>query len=177
MLHAYEHRTANALGQIRQPKLPYFCGMKKQWLLILPIACLVMAVNISCKEASRDVNPNGSSELALFMRSMHENGMEVKQKLINGEKPEINYDCARLMTATPTEPAKVANPLYAGYAQAFEEKVKAFDQEYNSDPAGSYQSMVDACMNCHREICPGPMVKIKKMYLSDQELAELTSEE
>lgn len=151
--------------------------MKKQWLLIVPTLCLLIAVSISCKEASKDVNPNGSSELALLMRSMHENGMEVKQKLINGEKPEINYDCARLMTATPTEPAKVANPLYAGYAQAFEEKVKAFDQEYNSDPAGSYQSMVDACMNCHREICPGPMVKIKKMYLSDQELAELTSEE
>lgn len=176
MRHAYEHRTSDEMGQIRQPKLPYFWAMKKQWLLILPIACLMMAVSISCKEASKDVNPNGSSELALLMRSMHENGMEVKQKLINGEKPEINYDCARLMTATPTEPAKVANPLYAGYAQAFEDKVKAFDQEFNADPAGSYQNMVDACMNCHREICPGPMVKIKKMYLSDQELAELTSE-
>jgi hypothetical protein len=99
----------------------------------------------------------------------------VKQQLLKGEKPEINYDCARLHTAKATEPEKVATPLYTGYANAFEASVRTFDQEFNADRVGTYHNMVNACMNCHQEICPGPMVKIKKMYLSEKEIASIVS--
>jgi len=140
---------------------------------LVPLMLFQLIISSCGKKDVKPLNPNGDSELALLMRAMHENGMDVKQQLLSGEQPEITVDCQRLHTAKATEPEKVANPVYTGYAKAYEDAVKSFSQEYNADRAGSYQSMVDACMNCHREVCPGPMVKIKKMYLSDQELASL----
>jgi len=29
-----------------------------------------------------------------------------------------------------------------------------------------FNHMIDDCMNCHKQMCPGPMVKIKKLYLA-----------
>ena len=142
-------------------------------ILLLLMVCTLSLPSCSNTEA-KPLNPNGDSELALVMRHMHDNGMEVKQQLINGEKPELKYECSKLYTAKATEPDKVASPIYEGYAKSFEESVRTFDQEFNADKIGSYQRMVDACMNCHQEVCPGPMRKIKKMYLSEKEVALLS---
>lgn len=146
-----------------------------QFLFLSLMIVFQLSISSCANSEAKPLNPNGDSELALMMRAMHENGMDVKQQLLLGEKPEITVDCQKLHTAKATEPAKVANPLYTGYANAYEEAVKNFDREYHADRAGAYQHMVDACMNCHREICPGPMVKIKKMYLSEKEMASLGS--
>jgi len=143
-------------------------------LTFLPAILLMhIGVNSCGKSEAKPINPNGDSELALLMRDMHENGMIVKQQLLAGQNPELTIDCEKLFTAKPTEPDKVADPRYAGYAKAYESAVKSFRQEFNSDRAGTYQTMVDACMNCHKEVCPGPMVKIKRMYLSEEEMAAL----
>ena len=140
------------------------------------IACVGQACLSSCANSeAKPLNPNGDSELAIMMRDMHTNGMEVKQQLLNGEKPDVKVDCERLFTAKATEPEKVANPLYKGYATAYEDAVKSFENEFNADRVGTYKTMVDACMNCHREVCPGPMVRIKRMYLSEKEIASITS--
>ncbi len=140
-------------------------------LLMVGILSLPACSNTEAKP----LNPNGDSELALVMRHMHDNGMEVKQQLLKGEKPELKYECSKLYTAKATEPEKVASPVYEGYANAFETSVKTFEQEFNADKIGTYQNMVDACMNCHREVCPGPMRKIQKMYLSEKEIALITT--
>ena len=159
-----------------KPLRLYFCTMANKFLLFLLTAWLMQSTLTSCaKSEAKPMNPNGDSELALLMRDMHTNGMEVKQQLLNGEKPDVKVDCERLLTAKATEPEKVANPLYKGYATAYEEAVKSFENEFNADRVGTYKTMVDACMNCHREVCPGPMVKIKRMYLSEKEIASITT--
>lgn len=144
-----------------------------QFIFLSVIIVLQLCINSCTNSEAKPLNPNGDSELALLMRAMHENGMEVKQQLLAGENPELNVDCEKLFTAKATEPEKVATPLYAGYAKAYESAVKSFKHEFNDNRIGTYKTMVDACMNCHREVCPGPMVKIKKMYLSEKELASL----
>jgi cytochrome c556 len=44
---------------------------------------------------------------------------------------------------------------------ARQERSSAPDQVKNG-----YNLMVEACMNCHRSYCPGPMVRIKKLYIT-----------
>ena len=148
--------------------------MRNVFFYFLPAVFLLQVSITSCSNTeAKPLNPNGDSELALLMREMHENGMVVKQQLLDGQNPELTVDCEKLLTAKATEPEKVADPRYAGYARAYEDAVKSFKQEYNSDRVGTYKTMVDACMNCHKEVCPGPMVKIKRMYLSEKEMASL----
>lgn len=148
--------------------------MRKLQLLFLMAIIIIYGAISSCgRNEAKPLNPNGDSELALLMRDMHENGMVVKQQLLAGQNPDLTIDCEKLFTAKPTEPDKIADPRYAGYAKAYESAVKSFRQVHNSDRVGTYQTMVDACMNCHKEVCPGPMVKIKRMYLSEAEMASL----
>ncbi|MEM6299743.1 MAG: cytochrome c, partial [Bacteroidota bacterium] len=45
------------------------------------------------------------------------------------------------------------------------EKQQSGDQELIK---GGYNLMVQACMNCHASYCPGPMVRIKKLYIAEK---------
>jgi hypothetical protein len=140
---------------------------------------LILSVLISCedeagKKQSNIVNPNGDSELALLMRSMFDDGVNIKEDLLNGEAPTLSADFLKIHTAKPTEEGKNATPEYASYARAYEDAVKAFQNSNPYQRVEAYQHMVNSCIQCHQEICPGPVRKIRKLVLSDKELGNLT---
>ena len=122
-------------------------------------------------------NPNGDSELALLMREMYDDGLLTKQQLIEGKKPTIRVEYHQLHTAEATEPEKVASPLYSTFATSYEAAVQSLLESNEARPVESYQHMIQACIQCHQEVCPGPVRKIKKLYLSDSEIAFLTDKE
>ena len=115
----------------------------------------------------RQINPNGDSELAILMRDMYDEGMLVKQSIINGEEAELKVKYHHLTTATPTEAGKNESLEYQLFAKAYEASIERFKNSSAADRPAAYQNMIDNCMSCHRQICPGPMVRIKKMYLPE----------
>jgi hypothetical protein len=148
--------------------------MKRTKALISGFLAIPICVLVSCTDSKpRIINPNGDSELALLMREMHDDGMRTKQQLLDGKPPTIKVKYEKLTTAEATEPEKAASPEYAAYATVYETAVKNFLERRGNDQVESYTRMVDACMQCHQQMCPGPMVKIKKMYLSEKEIALL----
>jgi len=151
--------------------------MKKSWIMIGLLTGIMLTMGTSCADKPKSLNPNGDSELALLMREMHTDGMKTKQQLLEGKTPDISVKYEKLFTAKATEPAKVATPEYTAYATIYETAVKNFLERRGNNQVEAYTTMVDACMNCHQQICPGPMVKIKRMYLSEKELASLGREE
>ena len=120
------------------------------------------------------INPNGDSELALLMRDMFEDGMLTKQQILDRRTPEIKCDYTRIHTAAATQPEKVATAEYKLYANAYEVSVETLLASDPAKRADTYQTMIAACMQCHQTMCPGPMVKIKKMYLSEVEVQALS---
>jgi hypothetical protein len=99
------------------------------------------------------------------MREMYEEGMNMKEKLKKGIKPRVNRKFAAVHTAEATEPKKVVTQEYKSFADSYLATLDAF---VNADPSEAkevYHAMVESCMNCHKAMCPGPMVKIEKMYL------------
>lgn len=120
------------------------------------------------------INPNGDSELALLMRAMFEDGMLTKQQILNRQLPEIKYDYTRIHTAEATQPEKVATIDFKLFAKAYEASASALLTSGTDNRAEAYQAMVAACMQCHQTMCPGPIVKIKKMYLSEEEVQALS---
>lgn len=124
------------------------------------------------KPKSKIVNPNGDSELALLMREMFDHSMEIKEQLeAEGKFASIQrFDAMK--TAEATEPEKAASDLYKAMADVYLSSVDITNEAPPSHRAKSFNSMVDNCMNCHEQMCTGPMVKIKKLYISsdDQKL-------
>lgn len=141
--------------------------------------CLSFVMWMACKNdepARRPLNPNGDSELAILMRDMFDEGMIIKQDLIAGKKPELHVKYHHLTTAKPTEEGKNATTEYALFAKAYEASIERLRNAGDDDRLAAYHNMVDNCVNCHKTVCPGPIVRIKKMYLSEEEIKLATSE-
>lgn len=124
-------------------------------------ACLI----ISCQQSQKKpLNPNGDSELALLMRAMYEDGEKMKEHLESGKIPKPSTDVEALLTAEATEPDKVATQEYKAFAESYI-AITASLKEADAESAPElYKNMVDMCMTCHQSMCPGPMVRIKKLY-------------
>jgi hypothetical protein len=128
------------------------------FLLIFIIAC-----NNQPKKTNNFGNPNGDSELALMMREMFDNSMKAKEQLQANEStnPLKRYDNMKSVEAT--EPEKANSPLFKAMADNY--LIAVDEVNASKNPHKEFNAMVDNCMSCHEAMCPGPMVKIKRLYL------------
>ena len=132
---------------------------------------LLMFVVAACQEDSNEyqsnwsVNPNGDSELALLMRDMFDEGMALKQQIKEGKKPKLISSFETIHSAKATEPEKAASPEYKVYADAYLASLNALKSASLDDAPQAYNGMVQSCMACHSALCPGPKVKIKKLFI------------
>ena len=142
--------------------------------LLLTAVLIYSITSLGCQSdvsTRKIVNPNGDSELAILMRDMYDEGMLIKQDIIEGKEPKMKVNYHLIHTATPTEEGKNTTPEYIHFAKAYEEAVAQFKNASETERSSAYQNMVQNCMNCHNSICPGPMVRIEKMYLPEDEIS------
>ena len=139
--------------------------------LIVVMAVLLLA---QCNEtpapeqqAEKVINPNGDSELALLMRQMFDDGMAMKAAIESGTEPVFNHEPQAIFTAQATEPEKAASKAYHDFGQAYLASVKAFQSATPEERKAFYTGMVQSCMACHEQLCPGPTRKIKRMYFEE----------
>ena len=141
--------------------------------LIFMFSVLISIFVLStCSEINQDkpetiqmpINPNGDSELALLMRAMYDDVERMKIQIKNGETPTTSVNFEKMFTVEATEPEKQASDRFKSFGKLHISTLEALK---NADPAEAldlYETLVESCMNCHRALCPGPTVKIKKLY-------------
>jgi hypothetical protein len=139
--------------------------MKKPFLFcsILSIIYILSCSDINKKPS----NTSNGSELTLLMREMFDDGMKIKEAILEGENPQIMNKAKALMSAHSTDPEVAISEEFEIFAQSYLAAVEALEEVNNENRTTQYEIMVTSCMNCHRSLCPGPMVKIKKLYLDD----------
>lgn len=104
------------------------------------------------------------SELTLLMRDMYNYYDTLKTDIVNGELSEEVKTFQDIHTAVATTPEKVSNELYQGLASIYVNSAKRLNRP-NVNKRDAFNLMVDNCMSCHQQMCPGPMVRIKKLYI------------
>lgn len=108
---------------------------------------------------------NGSaSELTLLMRSIYEEAEVAKQAIGKGERPVFTVNLEAILTAQPSVESKTKHPQYRRRAKEYLKAAAALQQSSAAEQKQAFNNMVDACMACHRLVCPGPMVRIEKLY-------------
>ena len=112
-------------------------------------------------------NPNGDSELALLMRDMFDDGMRMKKLIKAGKVPEVIENFEKIHSAQATEPEKAASVKFKLFADAYLRSLKELEGASSDDVKLLYNQVVETCMSCHKALCPGPTVRIKKLYLRD----------
>jgi hypothetical protein len=145
----------------------------KKWIGFIAIATVVLMMN--CKEAetqqtaakSKVYNPNGDSELALLMRQMFDECLEVKSKLDADGNVVLAFDPEEILTAHATEPAKAASATYKEMSKVYLDAHQSFMQADPQDRKDKYQALVVTCIACHQQLCPGPIRKINRLLLTE----------
>lgn len=141
--------------------------------VILIMACTSEAPSTSKSPSSTIVNPNGDSDLALLMREMYDDMYRIKGKIKEGQSAEITFDAEALFTARvpnliggePTDEDQVATDHYRAMGDSFIALVNAFRQAAEPELKNHYTVLVESCMACHQNTCPGPMRRIQNLYL------------
>ena len=143
-------------------------------LKIITSLFFLFTLAVSCSEEEKDcsnvdnriqqpINPNGDSELALLMRAMFDEAEQIKQQIANGEPIKLNINHEKILTAHATEPKKAASAEYQAFANVYLQTIKNLQTASPTQIGNLYDNMVDNCMTCHKALCPGPMVRIKKL--------------
>lgn len=109
------------------------------------------------------INPNGDSELALLMREMYYEMEDLKKGLTKEQSVKIEVDHQAIITAHGTEPEKVASKEYKAFAKSYLSAIDQLKTAQPGDAQAAFSSVVSNCMSCHQAMCPGPIVRIKKL--------------
>ena len=152
--------------------------MKREHLVVLlPVVVLALLGCISQQPAlpaaaaavatSVDQDLKPASELALLMRTMAIHADSVKAVVNRGDKklPPYPEQIRTLLTAIPTDGMHIDPITFPTFGKDYQSKVDALYKAARKDRKQAYNALVQSCANCHGTHCPGPLMRIKKMYV------------
>lgn len=139
----------------------------------LPMLLLFMALlgcfafetpNEPSERVEQELTP--PSELALLMRAMAAHADSVKASLARDAKlPPYPSEIKDLFSATPTKDMHIDPITYPAFGKDYQVKVDVLYKAAKKDRPRAYNALVQSCANCHGTHCPGPLMRIKKMYV------------
>lgn len=106
-----------------------------------------------------------SSGLALLMRAIADDMKGVKTALEKGHTfpSNLEMDYSEILTTDLTDPS-VKTEVFDNMAKSFLFTVDELKKEGNFNQE-NYNLILNSCMNCHEQYCPGPIVRIQKLRL------------
>lgn len=106
-----------------------------------------------------------ASELALLMREMTSFADSVQHRLEEGrDLPPYPGHFKDMLTAEPT-PGMVDHRVYDPFAFAYLHQVDSLYRTAPEHRQEVFNAVVAGCAACHGQVCPGPLVRINKLYL------------
>jgi hypothetical protein len=131
------------------------------------IACSQPGTNQQISDANNDssctiMDPNNTKPMALAMRTMASNADAAKQLILQGSRIDsTNWPIIRFSVVQPTDPSVLEPLFYENAAKYYEAHTLLYNA---SDQQKAYNTVIDACVNCHESYCSGPLKKIRKLY-------------
>jgi len=156
--------------------MPFFCGRFPFGLTrthgVLLLIGLFLIVFQACGGANKaeedcthpsEMQPGKEPEpkpMARMMRAMYQQGEQMRKQIVAGEPispqayPLLNYH-----NQVPTYPSVLGSEFDQHHADF----AKAWAELMNQPDTTHYNMMLQACVGCHQDHCPGPIKKIRKL--------------
>ena len=136
----------------------------KKLIIIGGVILFAACQQLENKVVQTIIDPNDASEMALLMRDMFSQLEDIKQKIILGEdiaKEQLNFELIHKQTPTDESFLKEGLiPMSTAYAYS----VEAFNKQPSSK---NFSSIVNNCMSCHTQLCPGPLERIDNLIIEN----------
>ncbi len=111
------------------------------------------------------VNPNVSSELALLMREMQQYSNTAKSDIKAGRNPAPYPKSFDAINSAKISDNMSKSDYYESFAGVYLMAVKSYAKSLPADRIDTYNNMVNTCLACHSQHCPGPVPVIKKLLI------------
>lgn len=137
----------------------------KESLALITVSVLAVFLFSMDKKAQEEKNAPvlADSELALLMRDMHLEAKALRMAVQNKEAiRDFKLNNVFILSATPTK-ANVKGQEFEAMASYYLQKSDSLSQFQDKE---SYNEMVESCIVCHQEFCPGPLKTIKKLQIN-----------
>lgn len=130
------------------------------------VFCFLVLLFASCSqktdaEVSKSVKfPNEDAPLALLMREMFTDMEDILQAIENGDEIRSYLEKHReILNAKPTNP-QVKTPTFALMGSAYLENLQILEESPQALMQDNFKMVVQTCLGCHQQYCPGPIKKI-----------------
>lgn len=146
--------------------------MRKDLIALLTIVAVVACSSSRNADNSIPVasfQQDDASELALLMRSMAAHADSVKAALARDGKLPPKPAIKTLFSATPTQGMHIDPITYPTFGKDYLAKLDALYKAPKALRPQAYNALVQSCANCHGTHCPGPLMRIRKMYVAVEE--------
>jgi hypothetical protein len=110
--------------------------------------------------------PNEDAPLALLMREMFKDMEEIKDAVEKGEA--IKTYLAKhqeILKAKPTNP-DVKTATFELMGTAYLESLSLLENSNQEALINNYKMLVETCLACHQQYCPGPIKRIHLLNLN-----------
>jgi len=100
--------------------------------------------------------------MARMMRAMYQQGEQMRKQILAGDSispkdfPLLSYH-----NQVPTDPSV----LGAEFDQHHQEFARAWEDLMRSPDTTRFNLMLQSCVGCHQDHCPGPIKKIRKLNI------------
>lgn len=136
------------------------------FVILALMACFTQQARMADGGGNAAVLQDDASELALLMRAMAAHADSVKASLArDGKLPAKPKHFDSLFTATPTDGMHIDPITYPTFGNDYLKKLDALYKAPRKERPQAYNALVQGCANCHGTHCPGPLMRIKKMYV------------
>ncbi|OHX67643.1 hypothetical protein [Flammeovirga pacifica] len=138
------------------------------FITILFLSVVIYGCQTSSKERTSTNYPNGGSELAWLMRDVTDQMEAQRNAIIKGDSlQKYPLEVTHILTAEPTEEGKTSSKQYQSLASNFLNHINQSSDIHLKGQIDQYNTTVSLCVNCHETQCPGPNVRIKKLYIAE----------
>lgn len=141
--------------------------MRKSFVLVFPLFTLLL---LSCQNEKSSSEkaikyPNQDAPLALLMREMYLDMEEIRETVANKESIKSYLDKHReLLTAHPTDP-QVKDATFQMMGNAYLNSLESLENSSQELLGENYMTLVNTCLGCHQQYCPGPIKRINKLIV------------
>lgn len=151
-----------------------------RYIVLCLKGCLWASFFISCQQASTGTQQEDApakkptlyeaSELALLMRDLYAQNLEVKKQLQAGQLPDsLPDDFLEIHTAVATKNMIDKRPTFDALATTFADQMQALKEAETVEEAKvKFNLIIGTCTSCHQVYCQGPLQKIKKLKLPNE---------
>lgn len=143
---------------------------KLVYILLASGLCLSIACNSSTDkpEAEKKKAKYTDSELTLYMRNMETEAKQWREQVIAGQQLQLpNGILDSITNAGPTAYKIRDKEKFNAHATFFQQHIDSLETAPKESLSERYNLMVTACIDCHKSFCPGPIKRIKKLYIAE----------